>query len=153
MADKLVIGLLSALFLFSGLDKIGHYDGFLDALRNYVLVPRGAATYLGPTVIAVELMVGIGLLLKAWRRPAALTAAIALGCFTLAILVNYFAGSRGICGCWFTFTLAQGTELHVAQNLIFGGLAAMVWWEERQVAAAAAAQTSPEVSGEPAGPI
>jgi uncharacterized membrane protein YphA (DoxX/SURF4 family) len=139
MVDRLIVWMLSALFLFSGIDKIFHYDGFLDALRNYVLVPRGAASSIGPLVIAAELMIGIGLLFKAWRRPAALTAAIAMACFTLAIAVNYFAGSRGICGCWFTITLSQSSELHIVQNLIFGGLAVMVWWEERAAAAPAAA--------------
>lgn len=134
MLDRIVVWMLAALFLFSGIDKVLHFDGFLDALRNYVLVPRGAASYLGGPVIAAELMIGIGLLLPAWRGPAALTAALAMAVFTIAITFNYFAGSRGICGCWFTITLSQSSELHIVQNLIFGGLAAMVWWEERNAA-------------------
>lgn len=138
MLDRLIVWILAALFLFSGIDKILHYDGFLDALRNYVLVPRWAASYIGAPVIAAELMIGIGLLLKTWRRPAALTATIAMALFTLAVAFNYFAGSRGICGCWFTITLSQSTELHIVQNLIFGGLAFMVWWEERSAAMAPA---------------
>jgi uncharacterized membrane protein YphA (DoxX/SURF4 family) len=131
MIDRIVVLMLAALFLFSGIDKILHFSGFLDALRNYVVLPRWAAPYLGPPVIATELMIGVGLLLKVWRRPAALTAAIAMAVFTVALVANYFFGSRGICGCWFTITLAKSSELHILQNLIFGGLAAMVWWEER----------------------
>jgi uncharacterized membrane protein YphA (DoxX/SURF4 family) len=148
MVDRLVVFLLAVLFLFSGIDKILHFDGFLDALRNYVLLPRWAAGYVGPPVIVTELLVGAGLLFKAWRRPAALTAAVAMFFFTLAVAGNYFAGSRGICGCWFTLTLSQSTELHILQNLVWGGLAAMVWWEEGQAPPAAAPSEPPP--GEPA---
>lgn len=39
--DKAIIFFLAVIFLFSGIDKIFHYEGFVNALRNYVLVPRG----------------------------------------------------------------------------------------------------------------
>ncbi len=126
-----ILLLLAAIFLFSGIDKILHYDAFVNAVRNYVLVPRGWAPYLAPSVILVELMIGAGLLLRSWRRPAALTAAVTLAVFTAALTFNYIYGERGICGCWFTITLAKSTELHLAQNLLFLGLALSIWWDER----------------------
>jgi uncharacterized membrane protein len=123
---------LALIFLFSGVDKLLHYNGFLNALRDYVLVPRGAAHLFAPPVILVELAVGIGLLWKPWRGVAALSAAVLLGLFAFLITINHLYGGRGICGCWFTVTLARGTVGHIGQNLLMMFLAASVWWELRQ---------------------
>ena len=135
---------LSLIFLFSGLDKLLHYNGFLNALRDYVLVPRGTAHLFALPVILVELAIGIGLLWKPWRGAAALSAAILLGLFAAVLTINHYYGGRGICGCWFTITLARGTVSHIGQNLLMMYLAASVWWELRQQQAlpAMAAETS-----------
>lgn len=126
--DLGILLLLAAIFLFSGIDKLLHYDGFVNALRSYVLVPRGWAPYLAMPVIAIELLIGVGLFIRPWRRMAALTAAGLLAVFTLAVALNYLLGGRGICGCWFTITLARGTGMHIVQNLIMSGLALSLWW-------------------------
>jgi len=132
--DGALILILSVIFLFSGADKAFHYEGFVNALRNYVLVPRGTAPYLAMPVIAVELLVGAGLLLKRHRAAAALAAAALLSLFSLAVGFNHLYGARGICGCWFTITLAKGTGMHLAQNLLLAAIALVVWWEARPAA-------------------
>ncbi|HEV7503446.1 MAG TPA: MauE/DoxX family redox-associated membrane protein [Thermoanaerobaculia bacterium] len=129
--DRAILLLLAAVFLFSGVDKIVHYEGFVNALRDYVIVPRGWAVVLAPPVVIVELLVGAALLVKAWRQAAALTAAGVLALFTAALGFNRWLGGRGICGCWFTLTLSKSTPLHVTQNLMLLGLALMTWWGER----------------------
>ncbi|HEV2855123.1 MAG TPA: MauE/DoxX family redox-associated membrane protein [Thermoanaerobaculia bacterium] len=118
IVDRLSVGCLAAVFLFAGSDKIAHYHGFVNALRDYVLVPRGTAQWLASPLIALELMVGLGLLVPAWRRGAAITAASTLLLFTTALLVNQALGGRGICGCWFTITLSKSSGMHVVQNLV-----------------------------------
>src|SRR4051812_38230635 len=80
--DRAILLLLAVIFLFSAVDKLLHYEGFVNALRSYVMVPRGWAPYLSVPVIAAELMIGVGLFVRSWRRPAALTAAIVLAIFT-----------------------------------------------------------------------
>ena len=127
--DRGMILFLSAIFLFSSLDKVFHYEGFINALRNYILVPAGTAEYFALPVIGVELLIGVGLLLRAWRRPAAYVAAGLLGIFTVAVALNGIYGDRGICGCWFTITLAQSTSIHLIQNLLMAGLALVIAWE------------------------
>lgn len=136
--ERGILLLLAAIFLFSGLDKIFHYQAFVNAVRNYVLVPQGWAGYLAPAVVLVELMIGVGLLARPWRRSAALTAVLTLAAFTAAVSFNYVYGSRGICGCWFTITLAESTELHLLQNALFLCLALSVWWDEGKRSRAAA---------------
>lgn len=129
--DKAIILFLAVIFLFSGIDKIFHYEGFVNALRNYVLVPRGMAPYFSMPVIVVEIMIGLGLLFRSRRRVAALGAVATLALFSIALGLNHLYGERGICGCWFTITLAKGTAMHLVQNLIFASMAAMIWWDAR----------------------
>lgn len=129
--DRIIVAFLVALFTYSGIDKILHYQEFINALADYTLTPSGWARSLAMPLILAELAIGLGLLVPAWRRQAALCGAVLLGIFTLALIVNYFTGNRGICGCWFTITLAQSTSLHIAQNLVFAGLALSLWWPQR----------------------
>lgn len=118
IVDRLSVGCLAVVFLFAGIDKIAHYQGFVNALRDYVLVPHGTAPFFASPLIALELMVGLGLLVPAWRRGAAMTAAATLLLFTAALIVNQVYGGRGICGCWFTITLAKSSGSHIAQNVL-----------------------------------
>jgi uncharacterized membrane protein YphA (DoxX/SURF4 family) len=131
MLDRVIVATLSVIFIFAAVDKLLHYQGFVNALYDYVVVPFGLAPYIAPAVIGLELLVGIGLLIPAWRSYAALTAGILLIIFTLLVALNYQLGGRGICGCWFTITLAKGTLLHVIQNLLLAALASVLWWADR----------------------
>lgn len=119
---------IAILLVFTGLDKAFHYDGFVRALTNYVLVPPQAAPYLAAPVIVIEVVLGVGLLLPGWKRPAALVTVLLIGLFTGAVLINYLYGSRGVCGCWFSLTLASGTGMHIAQNLLIIILGLDLWW-------------------------
>ena len=122
---------LAAIFLYAGLDKAFHYVGFLRALGSYAFVPDVAVEWVAPVVILAELWVGIGLLRRSWRRAAAITAAVLMVVFTAAVATNELVAPGTLCGCWFTFTLAESTGPHILQNLVFLGLALTIWWRER----------------------
>ena len=143
LLDRLILFFLAAVFLFSGVDKVFHLDGFENALRSYVVVPHGTARYLAVPLIASELLVGLGLLIRPWRRKAAASAVVLLVLFTAALALNRLLGGRQICGCWFTITLAKGTASHILQNLIMAGLAASQWWTPKPAAAPDEACPSP----------
>ncbi len=127
LIDRLILFVLAAIFLFSGIDKAFHYEGFVNAVRDYVLVPPGVAPFLAMPVILAEVLTGIGLLLPGWRKTAALSAVLLLVIFTAALGVNHLYGSRGVCGCWFTITLAKSSGHHIAQNLLLALLAVLTW--------------------------
>ena len=127
--DAAIIIVLAAVFLFSAVDKLYHYEGFLKALRNYVIVPAGTAEYLAPMVIGLEVLLGFGLALRRFRKQAAVSSAATLCLFTLALALNHRYGGNGICGCWFTLTLASGTADHIMQNLALMGCSLFIWWE------------------------
>lgn len=119
---------LGVVFLFTSIDKLFHYNAFLNALANYVLTPSAIVSYLALPIILAEFWVGIGLLIKWWRKAAALITASLLFIFTLALILNYIYKPGTICGCWFTITLGTATEIHIAQNVVMLGLALTVWW-------------------------
>lgn len=127
LVDRLSRWFLGAVFLYSGVDKLLHYGGFLTALESSVLVPAALAPYLALPVILLEILVGAGLLFRRTRRAAAATAAGLLAVFTAALVANLLYGPPGApCGCWFTLTLGESNRLHVALNLALLALAASV---------------------------
>ena len=70
---------LSLIFLYAGFDKVVHYDGFVNALGSYVVVPSGLAAGLAPTLILLEILIAVGLVFPSHRSRAALAGALALG--------------------------------------------------------------------------
>ena len=123
---------LSALFLFTGIDKAAHYQPFINALDSYHLVPLGFASIIAPVVIGLEIAVGLGLLIRSWRAAAALVGAFTLGVFTVALVANQFYAPGNVCGCWFTVTLAKSTGSHILLNCVLIALALTTWWNERR---------------------
>ncbi len=122
---------LALIFLYAGIDKAVHYDGFINAIGSYVLVPDWIAPGLAPMVIGLEIAIGLGLLFPTHRFQAALAGALTLGVFAVALTVNLVVAPGSVCGCWFSITLAQSDEAHIALNLILAVLASTLWWEGR----------------------
>src|SRR4051794_33359713 len=87
---------LALLFCLSAVDKLFHYSGFVNALRNYAIVPRGMAPYLALPVIIVELTISLGVLVPSLRRTVALLGASMMAVFTIALGTNYIYGGKGI---------------------------------------------------------
>lgn len=110
--------LLAAVLLFAGGDKALHYGGFVRALDSYVVVPDGVEGYLALPVILAELALGVGLLVPATRRRAAMGSTALLSVFTVALVINQRLAPEAPCGCTFTLTLGAGDGLHVALNLL-----------------------------------
>lgn len=115
---------LAAVFLFTGIDKLFHYKGFIIALSSYVVVPAGSADYLALPIMLSEIWIAVGLLITSWRKMAALIAVGAMGLFTVALVINYIYAPESICGCWFSITLGTATPTHILMNLTLIGLAA-----------------------------
>lgn len=133
MVRPLSLLLLSALFLYAGIDKAFHYGGFVKALGGYVIVPDGLERHLALPLILSEILIGCGLLLRSWRPAASLLAAGMLAVFTVALAVNQYYAPGVECGCWFTITLGRATTSHILQNVVLFGLAISIWMDERGI--------------------
>jgi uncharacterized membrane protein YphA (DoxX/SURF4 family) len=116
--------ILIFLFVLTAADKAIHFDGFVNALGTFQLLPRGSERFTAIFIITAEFAIALGLLPGRWRRPACLAAVLLLAASTALYLV---APSKPVCGAWFTLTVNTGQPLHIFQNLIFIGLAAMTW--------------------------
>lgn len=148
LVDWLILIALSALLFFSGVDKLLHYQGFVNALRDYALIPGNVSEMLAMPVILLEIFLAVALWLPLWRRPALLATGVLFLLFAAMIGGNLLFGSRNVCGCWFSLTLAATDELHIVQNLILSGLAFMVASElspKKEAAAATPAASSADL--------
>jgi hypothetical protein len=115
---------LVALFGFAATDKLAHFWRFVLAIHSYKLVPVSIETTTAVFIILSEFLVAVGLLFHKWRRLSALLSLTLLSMFTIVYLI---AAPEELCGCWFSFTLSKGGPWHIAQNIVFAGLALFVW--------------------------
>jgi uncharacterized membrane protein YphA (DoxX/SURF4 family) len=122
---------LFLLFGYSSIDKVLHYEEFVEAVRSYVLVPEGVEEFSAVVVVTLELMVAIGLLAPFFRSFASILSVALLGLFTIALMVNQLFLPSSICGCWFTLTLSESTPGHIAQNILFIFVGLVIYSEDR----------------------
>ncbi|HEX8457917.1 MAG TPA: MauE/DoxX family redox-associated membrane protein [Pyrinomonadaceae bacterium] len=120
--------ILIALFAFAAVDKLFHLNGFVNAIHSYRLLPSQVEYMAAVFFVMAELAIAFGLLTRRWRRSACLAAVLLLSVFTIVYLV---ARPEGICGCWFTLTLNTGGYFHILQNLVFIGLAILIWFDSK----------------------
>ena len=125
--DKLIAAFLSFMFLFAGVDKILHLEGFINAINDYSILPIPLGKQLAPLIISAELAIAIGLLHNSWRRIAARQSAILMSIFTVALVANQIFGQKGLCGCWFSVNMAQG-DIHLVLNIILVALSLSLWY-------------------------
>jgi hypothetical protein len=99
-ADLLALA-LGAIFVTSGLMKLGDVELFESAVANYRLLPKMLEKPLAWTLPLIECACAAGMLSRATREPAALLLILMLIAFSGAIAINLARGRRDIdCGCF-----------------------------------------------------
>jgi uncharacterized membrane protein YphA (DoxX/SURF4 family) len=136
--------ILIALFLVTAVDKATHFSGFVNALWTFHLLREGTERFAAIFIITAEFAIALGLLLRRWRRPACGAAVLLLAAFTA---ISLAAPPKMVCGTWFTLTLNTGQPLQIFQNLIFIGLAVMVWLDAQPPPARPEASSVPSPAG------
>lgn len=91
---------LGAVFVASAIPKLVDPPAFAHMIYNYRLLPGTLVNALALVMPWVELLVGVLLVLGAWRREAALVAALLLVVFLGAIGWNLLRGHAIDCGCF-----------------------------------------------------
>jgi len=96
---------LGGLLLFAGVSKLRDPAGFSQEIANYQLMPE-LAPYVAVTLPAIELLVGGALLFSPWRwrQAGAVSAALLLGVFLVAVGSAVARGLDITCGCFGTGT-------------------------------------------------
>ena len=92
---------LGGLLVVAGVLKLRDPSGFALEIANYQLLPA-LAPYLAAALPVTEIGLGLGLALlpRGWRRPAAIGVALLLLTFALAVWSAYWRGINIACGCF-----------------------------------------------------
>ncbi|MBI4871188.1 MAG: DoxX family membrane protein [Candidatus Riflebacteria bacterium] len=97
VAMQLVLG---GVFVVSGLGKVLRPDDFVTTMLVYDLLPRAVVPFVAPLLMWTELITGALLVLDAYVKGAALTAAGLLTAFIAAIIIDLQRGIVASCGCF-----------------------------------------------------
>ncbi len=112
--------LIGGLFIYMGVQKIGHPGDFLKQIHLYGLLPERPPYFLNGTAIVLpwlEVLCGAALILGVWLRGAALSVAAMLLVFTPAIFLRAMA-----------IHAAKGTPfMEIAFDCGCGGGAVIIW--------------------------
>jgi uncharacterized membrane protein YphA (DoxX/SURF4 family) len=117
---------LAAVFLVAGLSKVGRRREFERAVAGYGLVPAHFAPFIAAALPPLELGGGMLLALGLGVSPAALTLAVLLAIFALAVSANLARGRRIDCGCFGAGIPRTITWRTVARNVTLGAMAVVV---------------------------
>jgi len=121
---------VGAVLVVAGALKLRAPSDLATQIANYQLF-TAAAPYLAAVLPAVELVVGLAVLVapRPWRAGAALAALVLFGLFEGAVTTAYLRGINIDCGC---FGAGGGpiTWVTILRNLLLMAAAATVLWLE-----------------------
>ena len=118
-----------AVWVVAGVLKFQDPASSVRAVRAYDLLPEGIVPVVGHLLPAVEVVIGVALLLGVLTRGAALVSAILLVAFIVGISSAWARGLHIECGCFggggTTTAATRGYALDIARDI---GLAALSVW-------------------------
>lgn len=91
---------LGAVLIHSAWPKLVDPPGFAQAIWNYRILPAEAINVAALLLSWLEFVAGLALISGAFRRGAALLAALMLGLFITAMALNVFRDLPVDCGCF-----------------------------------------------------
>jgi len=94
---RLAVGIL---FLIAGISKLRMPYVFLDTVYQYSLVGPKLGLAIAVILPAVEVIVGVCILISAWMVPAALTTTLLTLVFAISQALVAGRGSSAQCGCF-----------------------------------------------------
>lgn len=119
--------LIAALFLFAATTKLVDPSSFAQQIANYQLTPWPAAAVLAVFLPALELCVGICLLIGRWESGALIWLATLLTIFSGALLSAIIRGLSIDCGCFGRSVENTGTLWPLIRNLALLGVTGFLW--------------------------
>ena len=118
--------ILSSVFLFSGLAKIGGRAEFESAVTNYRILPTNVSTIVAYALPPVEVLGAVALVLGVGTRIVAIGVTVLLAAFTFALVLNLVRGREMDCGCFGEVSPRQLDWTSVARNVVLVVLSVMV---------------------------
>ena len=119
---------IAVLFLFAAITKLIDPSLFAQQIANYQLTPWLATAVLSVFLPALELCVGISLLLGRWESGALVWVAILLTIFSGALLSAIVRGLSIDCGCFGRSIENTGTLWPLIRNLVLLAVTGFLWF-------------------------
>lgn len=115
LAGRLYLGYT---FVHAGWAKLGHHDQTLASVRQYELLPWQVAPAYATVLPAVEIVLGLALILGLFTRSVAVLLALGLCTFIVAITSAWVRGiDIANCGCFGGSTSAATGSPYLADTL------------------------------------
>jgi hypothetical protein len=116
---------VAGLFVFAAAPKLLDATHFADDVNHYRLLPEALVAPFALGLPVLELVVGVGLLVPAYQRGAALLSALMLGLFAVAMAQSKLRGIDLECGCFGAASEARVSWTKVTLDVLLAMLA--VW--------------------------
>jgi hypothetical protein len=123
---------IAALFLFAAVTKLVDPSAFAQQIVNYQLTPWPAAAVLSVFLPALELCVGVCLLVGSWESGALVWVAILLTIFSGALLSAIVRGLSIDCGCFGRSIENTGTLWPLIRNLVLLAVTGFLWFSRKK---------------------
>jgi uncharacterized membrane protein len=123
---------IAALFLFAAITKLVDPGSFAQQIANYQLTPWPAAAALSVFLPALELCVGICLVLGRWESGALAWVAVLLTIFSGALLSAIVRGLSIDCGCFGRSVENTGTLWPLIRNLGLLAVTGFLWFSRNK---------------------
>jgi len=117
--------LLGSLFIYSAVTKIVDTSYFVKSIENYKLLPSESLNIIAMIIPALELIVGVFLLLGVFVKESALVGSILMIIFILAVATALVRGLDIDCGCFGTAGGSRVGLLKLFENFLI--LAGYLW--------------------------
>jgi len=126
--------ILSGLFIYAGVIKMLRPDLLLVDIQSYDLVPYLVA-YLGALLLPpLQIVTGLGLLVRSLRKVSATILLLLMLVFIAALISAWSRGLDISCGCFGKSETAANYPLLVVRDLtLIFGLSAVLFLERRKV--------------------
>ena len=123
--------LVAALFLFAAFTKLFDPGSFAQQIANYQLTPWPVTAGLALFLPALELCVGICLLIGRWESGALAWTTILLLIFSIALVTAIARGLSIDCGCFGRSVENTGTIWPLVRNLGLLVVTGFLWFSRK----------------------
>ena len=131
IATVVVRIIVGGFFVYTGLLKISDPAVFATDVSNYRLLPHPVINLFAITLPWVEVVAGTTLVLGRWSRASALTIAVLLVVFIIAVSQALARGLDIKCGCFGTVTASKAGLETLALEVTLLAMAAWLVWREK----------------------
>jgi uncharacterized membrane protein YphA (DoxX/SURF4 family) len=125
--------LIGGLFVYAGLNKAFHPNGFARDIENYRILPHAVAVALSLYLPYLEILCGLAIVFRKLYYGALSLVALMMVVFTGALIAAWAQGLNISCGCFGTQSGKPNYPLTLLRDVaIFAGVGVLLWWANRE---------------------